>query len=313
MNKSLVIIYIAPTILRYKVIKSVRHLSNTNQPVWNEYSYQNMTDIDLLMSDLLQNIPRYTQFELHLDSSYLQIKSLDLPDEKLKLHEVILYVEASIYKLFQLSVKNVCFDYVDCLEKPKQIMVAICDHQYVNDWLDIFAKYNVAVTFIGSDVGSGKVNFLPWRVQQQKKQRLQLTIIVVSFIGIFCCLFCYWWIQAQNKLDYYSSQVSQQQNLQQKLIQKLSNYLPNPSLSQVQIQQSLELISDQLPDAIWLQSFTYALHTITLTGHSFSYVEITNFNEQLSQHISINRSQVNSVATNANQLLFEMDIKLNEQ
>ncbi|OCG02321.1 PilN domain-containing protein [Gilliamella sp. wkB112] len=312
MNKTLVIIYIAPAILRYKVIKSIQKRSTTNQSVWIEYDYQNMTDIDLWINDLLQNIPRHAQFELHLDSSYLQIQSLDLPDEELKSHEVILFVEASIYKLFQLSVKNVYFDYVNCLEQPKQIMVAACDHQYINNWLNIFAKYNVVITFIGGDVGSGKVNFLPWRQQQQKKQQLQLTIIIVSFIGILCCLFCYWWIHAQNKLDYYSSQVNSQQNLQQKLEQELSNYLPNPSTSQKQIQQSLQLISEQLPDAIWLQSFTYALHTITLTGKSFSYIEITNFNEQLSQNSNINRSQVNSVATNAKQLLLEMEIKLNE-
>lgn len=312
-NKSCVVINIESKRLRYKIIKSDNQSSATESEAINEYSFQDLNDIELFIIGLQKSIPRYTVFELNFDNTYIQLQPLTIPDVKLKLNEIELFVEASIYKLFQLSAKNVYFDFICSSQQSKQIIVAITERTYIDTWTELFKKYDLSLIFAGRIIENGKINFLPWRQTKQKQHKRQFTVVVTCFIGMISCLFCYLYLQAQTKLEYYSLQLLEKHDIQQKLTRELSNFLPNPSPSQKQIQQSLLLITKQLPTTIWLESLSYIPQKISLKGHSFSYVEMTNFNEQMQKQEKIAKSQIQSIVSNKNNLMFEMDIELSEQ
>ncbi|OTQ11220.1 hypothetical protein B6D11_12630, partial [Gilliamella apicola] len=192
------------------------------------------------------------------------------------------------------------------------VIVAICERDYVNGWIELLKKNECLINFIGYIYDNKKFNFLPWRKNQYKKQKFYLSIVIVCWIGGMSCLYCYIWRQAQTKLTHFIMDVSQQELIEQKLKEQLSTYLPNPSSSQKQIQQSLILISEQLPTNIWLTSFTYEPNKITIKGHSFNYIELTNFNLNLLQHKNVSKSQIKTISNNKHSLFFEVDINLNE-
>ncbi|MFQ0994001.1 PilN domain-containing protein [Gilliamella sp. BG2] len=313
-NKSSVIIYVEPTILRYRIENSVkRNATTATSEDLIVFNYQNENDIDIFIDELLKKISERAVFELNLDINLIQIQQLTLPDVKLNLNELSLYVEANIYKLFQVSAKSVFFDFVYSTEHTKQITVMIVERHYIENWINLFKKHQRLLTFVGCRFENNKVNFLPWRQEKQTKHQRQLTGVVIGFMGIISCLLCYLWIQARNDLKTYDEKLLHQQKIVQKLTEELVNYLPNPSLSQKQIQQSLLLLSEQLPSVIWLDSFYYEPKKVAIEGQSFSYVELTHFNQNLLMLKNIAKSQINTVSTNKNNLFFEMEMELNEQ
>ncbi|OCG69994.1 hypothetical protein A9G43_08790 [Gilliamella sp. Occ3-1] len=312
-NKSSVIIYIEPTILRYRIENSVKKNATTaTSKGFIVFNYQNETDIDVFIDELRKKNSVRTIFELNLDINLIQIQQLTLPDVKLNLNELILYVEANIYKLFQVPTKSVFFDFVYSTEHKKQITVMIVERHYIENWVNLFKKHQRQLTFVGCRFENNKVNFLPWRQEKHAKHQRQLIGVVIGFMGIISCLLCYLWIQAQNDLQTYDEKLLHQQKIVQKLTEELANYLPNPSLSQKQIQQSLLLLSAQLPSVIWLDSFYYEPKKLVIEGQSFSYVELTHFNQNLLMLKSIAKSQIKTVSTNKNNLFFEMEMELNE-
>ncbi|MWN32759.1 MULTISPECIES: PilN domain-containing protein [unclassified Gilliamella] len=313
-NKERVIIYVQPTILRYKTVSSAKQVTTLDMSDdLVAFHYQNEADIDLFLSDLQKKFVGRTEFELNLDVNLIQTQQLTLPDIKLKLSELILYIEANIYKLFQLPTKNVFFDFVYPTKQNKYVTVMITERNNIENWVNIFKKYELRLTFVGCRFDHAEINFLPWRQEKQIKHQRQLAYTIVSFIGIISCLLCYWWIQARNEQQYYEQKLLEQQQVVQKLTAELSSYLPNPSLSQKQIQNALLLFSEQLPSVIWLNSFYYEHQKIRIDGQSFSYVELTNFNQNLLTMKNINNSQINSVLSNKTNLVFEMEMCLNEQ
>ncbi|MWN89549.1 hypothetical protein GQ597_02320 [Gilliamella sp. Pra-s65] len=313
-NKERVIIYVQPTILRYKTVSSAKQVTTLDMSDdLVAFHYQNEADIDLFLSDLQKKFVGRTEFELNLDVNLIQTQQLTLPDIKLKLSELILYIEANIYKLFQLPTKNVFFDFVYPTKQNKYVTVMITERNNIENWVNIFKKYELRLTFVGCRFDHAEINFLPWRQEKQIKHQQQLAYTIVSFIGIISCLLCYWWIQARNEQQYYEQKLLEQQQVVQKLTAELSSYLPNPSLSQKQIQNALLLFSEQLPSVIWLNSFYYEHQKIRIDGQSFSYVELTNFNQNLLTMKNINNSQINSVLSNKTNLVFEMEMRLNEQ
>ncbi|NUE97054.1 hypothetical protein GYW75_11785 [Gilliamella sp. ESL0232] len=313
-NKSSVIIYVEPTILRYRIENSVkRNATTATSEDLIIFNYQNENDIDIFIDELLKKISERAVFELNLDINLIQIQQLTLPDVKLNLNELSLYVEANIYKLFQVSAKSVFFDFVYSTEHTKQITVMIVERHYIENWINLFKKHQRLLTFVGCRFENNKVNFLPWRQEKQTKHQRQLTGVVVGFMGIISCLLCYLWVHAKNDLQTYDEKLLHQQKIVQKLTEELVNYLPNPSLSQKQIQQSLLLLSAQLPSVIWLDSFYYEPKKVAIEGQSFSYVELTHFNQNLLMLKNIAKSQIKTVSTNKNNLFFEMEMELNEQ
>ncbi|MCO6560981.1 MAG: hypothetical protein J6574_07755 [Gilliamella sp.] len=312
-NKSSVIIYVEPTILRYRIENSVkRNATTATSEDLIVFNYQNENDIDIFIDELLKKISERAVFELNLDINLIQIQQLTLPDVKLNLNELSLYVEANIYKLFQVSAKSVFFDFVYSTEHTKQITVMIVERHYIENWINLFKKHQRLLTFVGCRFENNKVNFLPWRQEKQTKHQRQLTGVVVGFMGIISCLLCYLWVHAKNDLQTYDEKLLHQQKVVQKLTEELANYLPNPSLSQKQIQQSLLLLSAQLPSVIWLDSFYYEPKKVAIEGQSFSYVELTHFNQNLLMLKNIAKSQIKTVSTNKNNLFFEMEMELNE-
>ncbi|MCO6556162.1 MAG: hypothetical protein J6577_02865 [Gilliamella sp.] len=313
-NKSSVIIYVEPTILRYRIENSVkRNATTATSEDLIVFNYQNENDIDIFIDELRKKISERAVFELNLDINLIQIQQLTLPDVKLNLNELSLYVEANIYKLFQVSAKSVFFDFVYSTEHTKQITVMIVERHYIENWINLFKKHQRLLTFVGCRFENNKVNFLPWRQEKQTKHQRQLTGVVVGFMGIISCLLCYLWVHAKNDLQTYDEKLLHQQKIVQKLTEELVNYLPNPSLSQKQIQQSLLLLSAQLPSVIWLDSFYYEPKKVAIEGQSFSYVELTHFNQNLLMLKNIAKSQIKTVSTNKNNLFFEMEMELNEQ
>ncbi|KDN09508.1 PilN domain-containing protein [Gilliamella sp. Imp1-1] len=313
-NKSSVIIYVESTILRYRIENSVkRNATTATSEDLIVFNYQNENDIDIFIDELRKKISECAVFELNLDINLIQIQQLTLPDVKLNLNELSLYVEANIYKLFQVSAKSVFFDFVYSTEHTKQITVMIVERHYIENWINLFKKHQRLLTFVGCRFENNKVNFLPWRQEKQTKHQRQLTGVVVGFMGIISCLLCYLWVHAKNDLQTYDEKLLHQQKIVQKLTEELVNYLPNPSLSQKQIQQSLLLLSAQLPSVIWLDSFYYEPKKVAIEGQSFSYVELTHFNQNLLMLKNIAKSQIKTVSTNKNNLFFEMEMELNEQ
>ncbi|OCG36182.1 PilN domain-containing protein [Gilliamella sp. Gris1-4] len=312
-NKSSVIIYVEPTILRYRIENSVkRNATTATSEDLIVFNYQNENDIDIFIDELRKKISERAVFELNLDINLIQIQQLTLPDVKLNLNELSLYVEANIYKLFQVSAKSVFFDFVYSTEHTKQITVMIVERHYIENWINLFKKHQRLLTFVGCRFENNKVNFLPWRQEKQTKHQRQLTGVVIGFMGIISCLLCYLWVHAKNDLQTYDEKLLHQQKVVQKLTEELANYLPNPSLSQKQIQQSLLLLSAQLPSVIWLDSFYYEPKKLAIEGQSFSYVELTHFNQNLLMLKNIAKSQIKTVSTNKNNLFFEMEMELNE-
>ena len=312
-NKSSVIIYVEPTILRYRIENSVkRNATTATSEDLIVFNYQNENDIDIFIDELRKKISERAVFELNLDINLIQIQQLTLPDVKLNLNELSLYVEANIYKLFQVSAKSVFFDFVYSTEHTKQITVMIVERHYIENWVNLFKKHQRLLTFVGCRFENNKVNFLPWRQEKQTKHQRQLTGVVIGFMGIISCLLCYLWVHAKNDLQTYDEKLLHQQKVVQKLTEELANYLPNPSLSQKQIQQSLLLLSAQLPSVIWLDSFYYEPKKLAIEGQSFSYVELTHFNQNLLMLKNIAKSQIKTVSTNKNNLFFEMEMELNE-
>ncbi|OCG44288.1 hypothetical protein A9G35_08625 [Gilliamella sp. Choc5-1] len=313
-NKERVIIYVQPTILRYKVVSSAKQITTLDtSDGLIAFHYQNEADIDLFLSDLQKKFAGRTEFELNLDTNLVQTQQLVLPDIKLKLSELILYVQANIYKLFQLPTKNVFFDFVYPTKKNEYVTVMIAERNYIENWINLFKKHELSLTFVGCRFDHAQINFLPWRQEKQIKHQRQLAYTIVSLIGIISCLFCYWWIKARNEQQYYEQKLLEQQQAVQKLTAELSSYLPNPSLSQKQIRDALLLFSAQLPSVIWLDSFYYEQQKIRIDGQSFSYVELTNFNQNLLTLKNISDSRINSVLSNKTNLVFEMEMRLNEQ
>ena len=313
-DKCRVVIHVEPKTIRYKISQSNGLLKFSPFGDLIEYDYQNFNDIDIFVSQLQAKLPKYTKYEINLSDNYIQLTKLTMPDVKLQPNEITLYIEASIYKLFELSAKHVFFDFIFLTDKQKQkqIIVAICERNYVNGWIELFKKNECLINFIGYINDNKKFNFLPWRKNQYKKQKFYLSIVIVCWIGGMSCLYCYIWRQAQTKLTHFIMDVSQQGLIEQKLKEQLSTYLPNPSSSQKQIQQSLILISERLPTNIWLTSFTYEPNKITIKGHSFNYIELTNFNLNLLQHKNVSKSQIKTISNNKHSLFFEVDINLNE-
>ncbi|MCX8700500.1 PilN domain-containing protein [Gilliamella sp. B2840] len=314
LDKCQVAIHVESNIIRYKINQSNGRLAFSRYGNLIEYHYQNFNDIDILVSQLQAKLPKYTKYEINLSDTYIQLTKLTRPDVKLQINEIALYIEASIYKLFGVSAKHVFYDFIFLADKQNQnqIMVAICERDYVNSWIRLFKENECVINFIGYTIDNKKFNFLPWRQSQYKKQKLYLSIVIVCLIGVMSCLFCYMWRQAHTKLTRYKTNVTHLQLIEQKLNEQLLNYLPNPSISQRQIHQSLILISLQLPSNIWLTSFNYELDNITIRGHSFNYIELTNFNLNLLQHKNVSKSQIKMIANNKSSLSFEMDIDLNE-
>lgn len=311
-NKYRVVMFVEPSIIRYKVINNRDRLTASLSEDLMEYPYQNFVDIDLLLSALQEKLPTLASFELNLHEDYIQSTKLELPQVKLNLNEILLYVEASIYKLFEMPASHAFFDFVYLAKSQKQLMVAICDRKYVNQWVELFKKHHCRLSFIGCVFKQYKFNFLPWRQSKHKSQKLYLAMTILSLIGILSCLFCYWWLQVSSELNYYLTQCSNQQIIKQNLAHQLSTYKPDPSPSQQQIKWSLLLISQILPQNIWLTSFTYTPNKVSLLGHSFNYKDITDFNLNLLQQDLIEQGHVKTISNDNQSLLFDMDLKLHE-
>jgi hypothetical protein len=184
-DKCRVVIHVEPKTIQYKISQSNGLLKFSPFGDLIEYDYQNFNDIDIFVSQLQAKLPKYTKYEINLSDNYIQLTKLTMPDVKLQPNEITLYIEASIYKLFELSAKHVFFDFIFLTDKQKQkqIIVAICERDYVNGWIELLKKNECLINFIGYINDNKKFNFLPWRKNQYKKQKFYLSIVIVCWIG----------------------------------------------------------------------------------------------------------------------------------
>ena len=307
-NKSRMIIYVEPMQLRYQIIETkMRREEIIN---FNEIVYQNWTDIDRFIQNLKQQAPRLTAIELNLSDDYIKYQKIAYPEVKLTPTELATYVEASLYKLFQQFGNQLFFDFVSISHKT--LMIAVCERDTVNYWIELLQKNGFTLLFIGSHFESNSFNFLPWRKQKAKQHQFQLLLFAVSLSGVMICYFFYLLIRAQSDLYNYSQLLSEQQASQQQLINELSGYIPYPSSSQKQIQQSLQMFSEKMPTTIWLNLYEYEPQKIKITGRSVNYVDIINFNQLVSSNHDVKNSRVKNIENSHDSLLFQMDIELNE-
>jgi Tfp pilus assembly protein PilN len=311
-NKSRAVIDIEPTVLRYQIVGAKTRGRIIDNKKFIDIPYQDSTDVELFLQNLKHQAPSLTTIELNLSNNFIQYQQTAYPDVTLTVSELALYVEASLYKLFQQSVNQLFFDFVPLSGSPKALMIAVCQCETVNYWVDLCQKYGFTLLFVGSHFEDNQFNFLPWRKQKAKQHQFKLFLFVISLVGGMVCLFFYLLINTQANFDRYSKQVSEQQVLQQALVAELSSYFPHPSPSQKQIQQSLQMFSETLPATIWLNLYEYEAQKINITGRGINYLDIINFNQQLSAISMVNKSQVKNIENNNDSLLFQMDVELNE-
>ena len=311
-NKKCAVITIEPEILSYQVVTVKALNEHSNNKNLADIPYQNSTDIEQLIQNLKKQQPKLTALALNLDQSYVQFQKTAYPEVKLNSAELTLYVKAIISKLFQLPANNMFFDFVSLAGPPKTIMIAICESDTANYWIDLSKKHGLTLLSINSKFENIRFNFLPWRQQKARQHQFQLLLFMVSFIGLLSCFFFYLLLDSQTTFTQYSKQLSTQQALEQQLSAQLASFIPNPSPSQKQIQQSLQMFAEILPETIWLRLYEYEAQQIKITGQSINYVDIINFNQQLLSSHEVNSSQVKNIENIGDSLLFQMDIELNE-
>ena len=311
-NKKCAVITIEPEILRYQVVTVKALNGHSNNENLADIPYQNSTDIEQLIQILKKQQPKLTAIALNLSQSYVQFQKTAYPEVKLNSAELTLYVKAIISKLFQLPANNMFFDFVSLVDHPKTIMIAICESDTANYWIDLSKKHGLTLLSINSKLENIRFNFLPWRQQKARQHQFQLLLFMVSFIGLLSCFFFYLLLDSQTTFTQYSKQLSKQQVLEQQLSAQLASFIPYPSPSQKQIQQSLQMFAEILPETIWLRLYEYEAQKIKITGQSINYVDIINFNQQLLSSPKVNSSQVKNIENIGDSLLFQMDIELNE-
>lgn len=311
-NKKCAVITIEPEILSYQVVTVKALNEHSNNKNLADIPYQNSTDIEQLIQNLKKQQPKLTAIALNLGQSYVQFQKTAYPEVKLNSAELTLYVKAIISKLFQLPANNMFFDFVSLAGPPKTIMIAICESDTANYWIDLSKKHGLTLLSINSKLENIRFNFLPWRQQKARQHQFQLLLFMVSFIGLLSCFFFYLLLDSQTTFTQYSKQLSTQQALEQQLSAQLASFIPNPSPSQKQIQQSLQMFAEILPETIWLRLYEYEAQKIKITGQSINYVDIINFNQQLLSSHEVNSSQVKNIENIGDSLLFQMDIELNE-
>ena len=311
-NKKCAVITIEPEILSYQVVTVKALNEHSNNKNLADIPYQNSTDIEQLIQNLKKQQPKLTAIALNLGQSYVQFQKTAYPEVKLNSAELTLYVKAIISKLFQLPANNMFFDFVSLAGPPKTIMIAICESDTANYWIDLSKKHGLTLLSINSKFENIRFNFLPWRQQKARQHQFQLLLFMVSFIGLLSCFFFYLLLDSQTTFTQYSKRLSTQQALEQQLSAQLASFIPNPSPSQKQIQQSLQMFAEILPETIWLRLYEYEAQKIKITGQSINYVDIINFNQQLLSSHEVNSSQVKNIENIGDSLLFQMDIELNE-
>jgi Tfp pilus assembly protein PilN len=311
-NKKCAVITIEPEILSYQVVTVKALNQHSNNKNLADIPYQNSTDIEQLIQNLKKQQPKLTAIALNLGQSYVQFQKTAYPEVKLNSAELTLYVKAIISKLFQLPANNMFFDFVSLAGHPKTIMIAICESDTANYWIDLSKKHGLTLLSINSKFENIQFNFLPWRQKKASQHQFQLLLFMVSFIGLLSCFFFYLLLDGQTTFTQYSKRLSTQQVLEQQLSAQLASFIPNPSPSQKQIQQSLQMFAEILPETIWLRLYEYEAQKIKITGQSINYVDIINFNQQLLSSHKVNSSQVKNIENIGDSLLFQMDIELNE-
>ncbi len=311
-NKKCAVITIEPEILRYQVVTVKALNGHSNNENLADIPYQNSTDIEQLIQNLKKQQPKLTAIALNLGQSYVQFQKTAYPEVKLNSAELTLYVKAIINKLFQLPANNMFFDFVSLAGPQKTIMIAICESDTANYWIDLSKKHGLTLLSINSKLENIRFNFLPWRQQKARQHQFQLLLFMVSFIGLLSCFFFYLLLDSQTTFSQYSKQLSTQQVLEQQLSAQLASFIPYPSPSQKQIQQSLQMFAEMLPETIWLRLYEYEAQQIKITGQSINYVDIINFNQQLLSSHKVNSSLVKNIENSGDSLLFQLDIELNE-
>ena len=311
-NKKCAVITIEPEILRYQVVTVKALNEHSNNKNLADIPYQNSTDIEQLIQNLKKQQPKLTAIALNLGQSYVQFQKTAYPEVKLNSAELTLYVKSIISKQFQLPANNMFFDFVSLADHPKTIMIAICESDTANYWIDLSKKHGLTLLSINSKFENIRFNFLPWRQQKARQHQFQLLLFMVSFIGLLSCFFFYLLLDSQTTFSQYSKQLSTQQALEQQLSAQLASFIPNPSPSQKQIQQSLQMFAEMLPETIWLRLYEYEAQKIKITGQSINYVDIINFNQQLLSSHEVNSSLVKNIENSGDSLLFQLDIELNE-
>ena len=311
-NKKCAVITIEPEILSYQVVTVKALNEHSNNKNLADIPYQNSTDIEQLIQNLKKQQPKLTAIALNLGQSYVQFQKTAYPEVKLNSAELTLYVKAIINKLFQLPANNMFFDFVSLAGPQKTIMIAICESDTANYWIDLSKKHGLTLLSINSKLENIRFNFLPWRQQKARQHQFQLLLFMVSFIGLLSCFFFYLLLDSQTTFTQYSKQLSTQQVLEQQLSAQLASFIPNPSPSQKQIQQSLQMFAEMLPETIWLRLYEYEAQHIKIIGQSINYVDIINFNQQLLSSHEVNSSLVKNIENSGDSLLFQLDIELNE-
>lgn len=281
----------------------------------------NHRDIEETINNLLESISQYLPkkkwnqffFEVNISPADVQHKRLSLPAVSLFASEIFILVEASIDKLFSLSAGYVVFDYVSPINDKRQLHVAICERHYITEWVSLFSKRNLSLQFIGlSTDNKAQFNFLPWRLSLQRKRKIRLTIMLITYMSVMLLTLGYLWRQSNNDSYQYQQLIAKNQIFEKTLLNKIAETAIHYPKSQQQLYQFLLMLSEKTPSSISLYSMDYSPSKMHLVGDALSYLDISQFSDLLNQEKKVKKSKIESAQLKQNNLIFEMDIDLYE-
>lgn len=320
-RKYRIIVDIKSDLLSYQIIK-IPFFTPSSIYYQNTIALTNamQTSIELILTALLNSISDnvtktislQSLFEIHLNPIYLEQTTLALPQIALSEHEILLFVEGSITKLFKLSANEVSFDYNKSVGS-RSVNVVICKRDYVDEWIALCSKLNVRVALIGQSNGkSSKINLLPWRALDYKKRQIQLTVTALFYFLLTAGVMIFLYQYQQSQFLINSQYVDNKQLEYQTLIDLNAEIAPLQNESPIKLYQLLCLLSQSMPSSVLLETVNYSHQKVQITGLSQTYAAITELTELLRQQNKQEKVQIQSVDTTAQGLHFAMDMTFYE-
>lgn len=286
-----------------------------------------------------------TIFRIILTDDNILQGSLPLPNMNLQEYEIETYVINSLVKLFHTQ-ELLSYDYHQIKEGgKKQIIVSAYSNQKLEPWFALSLQSRVDFIGVASEVleplTSEKniatfseqlayqpkiigFNFLPWRKANRKKRKMVALFSVVAYLLISTIIMLWLFCLSVQQQD---QQTIKNQQLQLDIRQKAENLLRLEELDRTLKQQQtsihqhimrqhkligavnlLELIANQIPDNLWLNSLSYVNERLTLTGGSFWYDNILTFSQSLNELESLQGNHIVNIKQYKDLLQFELEL-----
>lgn len=296
-------------------------------------------------SSILQHQDRIIYRIILLDNQIMH-RQLQLPNIGLQSGEIEQYIDSVLAKIFHTALP-LSYDYLlePELNRHQNLCVYAYPQSVINRYFQSIPVSSLHFLGITTDLllsstvleqhapyfeqlacqfQLGGINFLPWRQQQKRHKRVGLLIVIACYflVSIVITALLFWQTIIQ-----YQQQVNDNLQLQMRLTQsnrQLAELIELDSLiRQLQVDADrsellkkrlmmlvnvFRLMSNRLPDGLWLRSFEYDKDSIVFIGESFSYDDILTFSQLIDVSGIFKQRQVLSV--NQHDYLFQFNLSV---